>query len=54
MYIAIKYIYPAVILSTSVVFAGLISISIVNSSEQENAGPANETSSDSNYYSNII
>lgn len=54
MYIAIKHIYPAVILSTSAVFAGLISISIVNSSEQENAGPANETSSDSNYYSNII
>jgi 3-keto-disaccharide hydrolase len=54
MYIAIKHIYPAVILSTSVVFAGLISISIVYSSEQENAGPANETSSDSNYYSNII
>lgn len=56
MYIAIKHIYPAVILSTAVVFAVLISISIsiVNSSEQENAGPANETSSDSNYYSNII
>ena len=54
MYIAIKHIYPAVILSTAVVFAGLISISIVNSSELENAGPANETSSDSNYYSNII
>jgi hypothetical protein len=44
MYIAIKHIYPAVILSTAVVFAVLISISIsiVNSSEQENAGPANE------------
>jgi hypothetical protein len=54
MYIAIKHIYPAVILSTAVVFVVLISISIVNSSEQENAGPANETSSDSNYYSNII
>jgi hypothetical protein len=53
MYIAIKHIYPAVILSTAVVFAVLISISIVNSSEQENAGPTNETSSDSNY-SNII
>jgi hypothetical protein len=54
MYIAIKHIYPAVLLSTAVVFAGLISISIVNSSEQEKAGPANETSSDSDYYSNSI
>jgi hypothetical protein len=54
MYIAIKHIYPAVLLSTAVVFTGLFSISIVNSSEQENAGLTNETSSDRDYYSNSI
>jgi Domain of Unknown Function (DUF1080) len=54
MYIAIKHIYPVVLLSAAIIFAGLISVSMVNSSEQENTGPANETSSDSDYYSNII
>src|SRR5919197_3505121 len=44
MYIAIKLIYPAVLLSTAVIFVGLISISIINSSEQQTAG----------YYSNSI
>jgi hypothetical protein len=49
MYIAIKHIYPAVLLSAAIIFAGLISISMVNSSEQENTGPTNETSADRNY-----
>ena len=44
MYIAIKLIYPAVLLSTAVIFVGLILISIINSSEQQTAG----------YYSNSI
>ena len=55
MYIAIKLIYPAVLLSTAVIFVGLISISIINSSEQPTAEPTNKTSSaDIDYYSNSI
>ena len=54
MYIAIKLIYPAVLLSTAVIFVGLISISIINSSEQPTAEPTNETSADIDYYSNGI
>jgi len=54
MYIAIKLIYPAFLLSTAVIFVGLISISIINSSEQPTAEPTNETSADIDYYSNGI
>jgi hypothetical protein len=55
MYIAIKLIYPAVLLSTAVIFVGLISIPIINSSEQQlTAEPTNETSADIDYYSNSI
>jgi hypothetical protein len=51
MYIAIKLIYPAVLLSTAVIFVGLILISIINSSEQQlTAEPTNETSADRVYY----
>jgi len=50
MYIAIKLIYPAVLLSTAVIFVGLILISIINSSEQQTAGHINETSADRVYY----
>src|SRR5215217_7862026 len=51
MYIAIKLIYPAVLLSTAIIFVGLISISIINSSEQLTAEPTNETSADIDYSS---
>jgi len=54
MYVAIKLIYPAVLLSTAIIFVGLISISIINSSEQLTAEPTNETSADIDYYSNSI
>ena len=54
MYIAIKLIYPVVLLSTAVIFVGLISISIINSSEQQTADPTNETSADIDYCSNSI
>src|SRR5215204_4856865 len=50
MYIAIKLIYPAVLLSTAVIFVGLILISIINSSEQQTAEPTNETSVERVYY----
>jgi hypothetical protein len=46
---------PAVLLSTTVTFACLILASIIiNSSEQENTGPTNETSADRDYYTNSI
>jgi hypothetical protein len=45
----------AVLLSTTVTFACLILASIIiNSSEQENTGPTNETLADRDYYSNSI
>src|ERR671922_2223130 len=51
MYIAIKLIYPVVLLSTTVIFVGLISIPVINSSEQQlTAEPTNETSADRVYY----
>jgi hypothetical protein len=48
-----KSYYLAALLSIALAFGGLIPISIVNSSE-ENEGPANETSADRDYYSNSI
>jgi hypothetical protein len=46
---------PAVLLSTTVTFACLFLASIIiNSSEQENTEPTNETSTDRDYYSNSI
>jgi hypothetical protein len=44
---------PAVLFSTTVIFACLFLASIIiNSSEQENTRPTNETSTDIDYYSN--
>src|SRR5919108_4540079 len=54
MYIAINLIYPTVILSNAVIFVGLISIPIINSSVHSIAEPTNETSADIDYYSNSI
>jgi hypothetical protein len=46
---------PAVLFSTTVTFACLFLASIIiNSSEQENTVPTNETSTDRDYYSNSI